>query len=124
MALAFTHAPAEQLQAAVQINESKRTARGLAQVVAVDFLERRAGYNDPTARVPLLQLCTDQIEPGPAVVVRQGNAFGHFLDIGFGVQLVAFNEGNAQLVCQRFRDRGLARPAHSHHDDCLRHANL
>lgn len=46
MALAFAHAPAEKLQAAVQIDEGERATGGLAQSVTIDFLQRRAGNDD------------------------------------------------------------------------------
>ncbi|MND64919.1 hypothetical protein D3C80_562700 [compost metagenome] len=124
MALAFTHAPAEKLQAAIQINESKRAAGGRAKPVAIDFLECRAGNDDTVAFAALAQFRADQVKPGPAIFVRQWNALGHFIDIGFRVKLVAFNKSDAQFFRQLLCDRGLARAAHSHHDDCLCHPNL
>ena len=115
VAFAALHALADQVGAAVEVDEQHPALR-LGEQLAVALLERGAGEDGALAGRglgghPVLDL----LQPGPAVLVLQGNALGHLVDVGLRVELVRLGAGPAKLLGQGRRDGGLAGAGNAHH---------
>ncbi|MNR15951.1 hypothetical protein D3C85_1325140 [compost metagenome] len=92
---------------------------GVAQGIAVALLQRRAREDRPCAAFEgALQFFTEEDQPASAVVVVQGNAGAHFLDVGSRVKGIAFDQAAAAMAGDGGTDAALAAASYAHYHDC------
>lgn len=88
---------------------------------AVTFLEGGAGENNVLAGlVDPAKLGRQSRQPGRAVVVAERMPGRHLVDVGSGVERVAFDESPVKRRGERGSDGRLAGAGRTHHDDRLR----
>src|SRR4051812_2747755 len=118
--LTLREASGDQLLRAPQEDEADVVASA-QEHVPISMLQRRAGDDDVLALVTdPRDLVGNSVEPGPAVLVGEGMAGPHLLDIAGGMKAVAVLETPAEALAERFCNRALARARHAHHDQCTR----
>ncbi|MNE05075.1 hypothetical protein D3C80_976280 [compost metagenome] len=91
----------------------------MTQGVAVALFQRRTGEDGAlTVLKGGLQLFTQTDQPTGAVVIVQGNAGTHFLNIGSGVEVIAFDQAAAAQTCNGSTDIAFAAASYAHYHDC------
>ena len=86
------------------------------QLVAVLALERRAAHHAAVGAARAQPL-PDRIEPRVAVVVVEGLAGRHLLDVGGRVEVICVGERHPQALRQRRAHRRLTGAGYAHDDD-------
>ena len=117
--LTVGHALLEFLGLGEQVDEEDPAPRAGEQV-AVGALERGAGDDSPdTVGGAITHPVAHGLQPGPAVLVGQGDAAAHLVDIGLGMEVVGLGDGPAQCVVKVECGRGLAAAGDPHEDEVL-----
>src|SRR6267143_4310371 len=115
VSLARMQALAKKIVSSFQIDEFY--AGTTVQTFAVAALQGGARQHDIAAlRVPLFHRFTNGIQPGDAVVVVEGHAVGHFLDIRRRMETVAIRKFPSKLPGQQFADGGLSGSGGAHQE--------
>ena len=118
MARPIAKARQQQVTAVFQQDEPDRCPDPDAQPIAIASAQRRTGKDHCAVRGRGRRRCLSQpVEPGPAVLVRQGTATPHLLHRIGRVEIVALQERAAERVCQQRAKRRLAATADAHDDD-------
>lgn len=116
MAVAFDQSRANGFGGPCQKNENDAGATSVDNV-PVRPLERRTG-DDPV--LPVIQPPVDPagnfLQPRIPVLIRQRMSRGHLVDIGLGVQGIAFLEGPTQPTRKEGGNGGFAGPGDAHDD--------
>ena len=119
MPLTMSHALLELIGLGKQMNEEDSPLRAGEQV-AIGALERRTGDDRLDAVCgALAHPVAHGLQPGPAVLVGQGDAAAHLVDVDLGVEVVGLGDRPPQCVVKVERGRGLAAAGHSHEDEVL-----
>jgi hypothetical protein len=117
MAAALREARAQKRLLAHEMDEMHAPPAG-HQDVPIGLLERRAGeHHAALLGEPAADLGRERLEPGAPVLVVEGDAAAHLLDIGLRMIAVALDELGIERLGEQQPDRRLADPAHPHDDD-------
>ncbi len=114
VALAGAQTLGQQLVVAGQVHEDG-VGRGGAEDVAVGALQR-AARDDGSALGAPGERAADLLQPGPAVVVVERVALGHLAAVGLRVEVVAVDEGHADILREQIAHRRLPGSGDPHHD--------
>ena len=115
----MSHALLELIGLGKQMNEEDSALRAGEQV-AIGALERGTG-DDRLDAVggALAHPVAHGLQPGPAVLVGQGDAAAHLVDVDLGVEVVGLGDRPPQCVVKVERGRGLAAAGDSHENEVL-----
>src|SRR5690606_12505074 len=97
MACAMPHMLMQDFKTAVQKNKKDRRIRCGAEAIPIALLQCGTGYHNPVARG--CKTFSDFIEPGPAILVLQGDACRHLIDVRLWMKRVAFEKRKLQSIC-------------------------
>src|SRR6185369_10079733 len=86
-----------------------------AQDIPVGALQGRAG--EDCAAGMTQQFAAETMEPAGPVLVIQGQSLAHLFDVARGMELIAFDQGQPESLCDLATRGRLARAGNSHHHD-------